>query len=121
MRRDYERLRAEAIAGDVQGWRWGRSVVERSGVAAWMRAWSDHARAEQEVSMNRQPTRPNPGNHTMLGACGTAAMTSLPLASFGAGSVPVDADAIVTLLAQLLRGVLDATSRAAGTGVGVSA
>lgn len=86
-----------------------------------MRAWSDYARAEQEVSVNRQATRPNPGNHTMLGACGAAAVTSLPLASFGVGSVPVDADAIVTLLAQLLRGVLDATSRATGSGAGVSA
>ena len=121
LRRAYERLRAAAIAGDVQGWRWGRSVLQRSGVAAWMRAWSDHARAEQEVSMNRQRNPPNPGNHTMLGAWGAAAGASLPVASFGAGTVPVDADAIVRLVAQLLRGVLDTTARAAATSVGVSA
>jgi len=57
----------------------------------------------------------------MLGAWGAAAGASLPIASCGAGSVPVDADAIVRLVAQLLRGVLDTTARAAATSVRVSA
>jgi len=121
LRRDYERLRAAAVAGGPRGWRWGRSVLQRAGVAGWMRAWSDHARAGQELSMN-VPSRAKRGQLTLLGERGAAAAGSrLPVAACGAGTLPVDADAIVTLLAQLVRGVLDATPGAGGPRLGVSA
>jgi hypothetical protein len=34
---DYERLRERALRGDAGGWRLGLAVVERRGVAAWLR------------------------------------------------------------------------------------
>jgi hypothetical protein len=35
----YEQLRRSALAGDPIGCRLGLAVLERRGVAAWMRAW----------------------------------------------------------------------------------
>jgi hypothetical protein len=34
---DYEQLRDRALRGDTGGWRLGLAVVERRGVAAWLR------------------------------------------------------------------------------------
>ena len=120
LRGDYERLRGDAVAGGAGGWRWGRSVLERAGIAAWMRVWSDHCRAGLELGVNRPPAHANRGP-TQLGAWGAATGSRLPAASCGAGALPVDADAIVRLLAQLVRGVLAASSRAGAPGMGVSA
>jgi hypothetical protein len=33
----YERLRARALCGDVDGWRLGLGVLQQRGVAAWLR------------------------------------------------------------------------------------
>ena len=33
----YERLRARALCGDVDGWRLGLAVLQQRGVAAWLR------------------------------------------------------------------------------------
>ncbi|MGB9113362.1 MAG: hypothetical protein WCF24_11635 [Acidimicrobiales bacterium] len=33
----YETLRARALCGDASGWRLGLAVLERQGVAAWLR------------------------------------------------------------------------------------
>ena len=33
----YERLRARALGGDVDGWRLGLGVLQQRGVAAWLR------------------------------------------------------------------------------------
>ncbi|MET0994397.1 MAG: hypothetical protein ABWY20_10070 [Mycobacterium sp.] len=33
----YERLRARALGGDVDGWRLGLAVVQQRGIAAWLR------------------------------------------------------------------------------------
>jgi hypothetical protein len=33
----YERLRARALTGDVDGWRLGLAVLQQRGVAAWLR------------------------------------------------------------------------------------
>jgi hypothetical protein len=33
----YERLRARALGGDVDGWRLGLGVVQQRGLAAWLR------------------------------------------------------------------------------------
>jgi hypothetical protein len=35
----YEQLRRRALDGEVQGWQLGLAVLERRGVAAWLRAW----------------------------------------------------------------------------------
>lgn len=35
----YEQLRQRALGGDATGWRLGLAVLERRGVAGWMRAW----------------------------------------------------------------------------------
>lgn len=121
LRRDYERLRGDAVAGGAGGWRWGRSVLERAGVAAWMRVWSDHSRAGLELGMNRPPAHANRGP-AQLGAWGAASSSSrLPVESRDAGALPIDADAIARLLAQLVRGFLDATLAPGAPGVGVSA
>lgn len=37
----YETLRADVVAGNGHGWRWGRAVLQRRGMAAWIRAWTD--------------------------------------------------------------------------------
>lgn len=33
----YERLRARALCGDVDGWRLGLAVLQQRGLAAWLR------------------------------------------------------------------------------------
>ncbi|GAT11294.1 hypothetical protein H7I77_29895 [Mycolicibacterium novocastrense] len=33
----YERLRAQALCGDTEGWRLGLGVLQQRGVAAWLR------------------------------------------------------------------------------------
>jgi hypothetical protein len=35
----YERLRADALDGAGQGWRWGRALLQRHGVAVWIDTW----------------------------------------------------------------------------------
>lgn len=35
----YEALRRQALGGEASGWRLGLAVLERQGVAAWLRAW----------------------------------------------------------------------------------
>ena len=56
MRSDYERLRRDALERGALGWRWGGSVLARAGVAAWIRAWSEHAAAgEEAIVTSRDP------------------------------------------------------------------
>jgi len=47
---DYEQLRADSLAGTGQGWRWAQVLLARSGLAAWIATWSEHAAA---ASMKR--------------------------------------------------------------------
>jgi hypothetical protein len=35
----YERLRRQALGGDTSGWRLGLALLQRRGVAAWVKAW----------------------------------------------------------------------------------
>jgi hypothetical protein len=35
----YEQLRRRVLDGEVQGWQLGLAVLQRRGVAAWLRAW----------------------------------------------------------------------------------
>lgn len=37
----YEQLRLDALAGSGHGWRWGRALLERQGLAAWIGAWDE--------------------------------------------------------------------------------
>jgi hypothetical protein len=39
----YEALRRRALVGEASGWRLGLAVLERQGVAAWLRAWQNIA------------------------------------------------------------------------------
>jgi hypothetical protein len=39
----YEALRSHALGGQAAGWRLGLAVLERQGVAAWLRAWESTA------------------------------------------------------------------------------
>ena len=39
----YENLRRHALVGEAAGWRLGLAVLERQGVAAWLRAWQNIA------------------------------------------------------------------------------
>jgi hypothetical protein len=40
MARDYETLRRAVVDGEVHSARLGRALIERSGMVAWMEAWS---------------------------------------------------------------------------------
>jgi len=51
LRADYERLREGALGGGAHGWRYGRALLARSGLPAWITTWSEHAAA----SMNPHP------------------------------------------------------------------
>lgn len=48
----YEQLRADASAGAGHGWRWGRALLERHGVAVWIDTW-------QQLP-SPAPVRPSP-------------------------------------------------------------
>jgi hypothetical protein len=39
----YEALRRQVLVGEASGWRFGLAVLERQGVAAWLRAWQSIA------------------------------------------------------------------------------
>jgi hypothetical protein len=41
----YEELRRRVLGGEPDGWRLGLAVLQRQGVAAWIRVWDDIARA----------------------------------------------------------------------------
>ena len=45
----YERLREDAVSAAGQGWRWGRALLQRRGVAAWMAAGSASEPAGERV------------------------------------------------------------------------
>jgi len=35
----YEQLRGDALAGAGHGWRWGRALLQRQGLAVWIGSW----------------------------------------------------------------------------------
>ena len=39
----YEQLRDDALAGTGHGWRWGRALLQRQGLAVWIGAWRELA------------------------------------------------------------------------------
>jgi hypothetical protein len=93
-------LRSDALEGGTLGWRWGGSVLARAGVAAWIRASSEYAAAGEEAIV----TSPATPQQSSMATFTTLGLTSRELAA-GEG------DAIVTLLALMLRGLLTGASR----------
>jgi len=72
----YEALRRRALVGEACGWRLGLAVLERQGVAAWLRAWQNIA-----------PT-PLPGSATDVVVAGdelVGALASMALACIAKG------------------------------------
>jgi hypothetical protein len=110
LRGDYERLRADALTGGAQGWRWGGSILARAGVAGWIRTWSLHAARHEGAIMNSIATMRAPALATPepLGRSSGAPVG----AAVGAAQQPGQAEAIVALLALMLRGLLNRASRA---------
>jgi hypothetical protein len=102
LRGDYERLRDDALAGGAMGWRWGRSLIARAGVAGWIRTWSEHAAATEEAIV-KSPATPYPSGMPTLERFGPAGSAS---GTGTAASAPRDREAIVALLALMLRGLL---------------
>ena len=98
----YERLRGDALAGGAHGWRWGRSLIARAGVAGWIRAWSEHTAANDEAIV-KSPATPRPSTILEAQQLGATSGTS---GSCTAVSAPRDREAIVALLALMLRGLL---------------
>jgi hypothetical protein len=47
----YETLRGRAIGGETSGWRLGLAIVQRRGVAAWLRA-------AEAITVAAAPSRP---------------------------------------------------------------
>jgi len=104
VRSDYERLRRDALERGALGWRWGGSVLARAGVAAWIRAWSEHAAAGEEAIVT-SPATPRRSSMATLAPPG-------PMSDAAAAG---EGDAIVALLALMLRGLLTGAPRAVAT------
>jgi hypothetical protein len=51
----YERLRARALCGDVEGWRLGLGVLQHRGVAGWLRVRTATAPARPAPSRSALP------------------------------------------------------------------
>lgn len=78
----YERLREDAVTAAGQGWRWGRALLERQGLAAWMAASCEQAAAparDRVVGRTRSAPEATTGDPlvaalaTMVLACADAA------------------------------------------------
>lgn len=69
----YEALRSHALGGQAAGWRLGLAVLERQGVATWLRAWESTAPA--------RVVRPSPdvslGGDELVGALATMALACI--------------------------------------------
>ena len=72
----YEQLRLDALAGAGQGWRWGRAVLERRGVAAWLATWRE---LEIDVRVPSPPattvaTSSSPGSEQLVAVLAAMAL-----------------------------------------------
>lgn len=72
----YEQLRRQALGGEPSGWRLGLALLERRGVAAWVRAWQTTVPAPPS-----QPSRPAVetavGGEEIVGVLATMALACL--------------------------------------------
>lgn len=78
----YETLRSDVVAGTGQGWRWGRALLQRQGMAAWIRAWTDLPTGVATVPVSPAPVAVAPGSEQLVAVL--AAMT-LAVTTAGGG------------------------------------
>lgn len=82
---DYEQLRADALTGGGRGWRWAQVLLARSGLAAWIATWSEHAAAA-----NMKGPAPTPRCQPVTAVADTkplvSVLTLMLLACIGADS-----------------------------------
>jgi hypothetical protein len=69
----YEALRRHALAGEASGWRLGLAVLERQGVAAWLRAWQSIA----PTPLPRPSTDVVVGGDELVGALASMALACI--------------------------------------------
>jgi hypothetical protein len=69
----YEVLRRHALVGAASGWRLGLAVLERQGVAAWLRAWQSIA----PTALARPATDVAVAGDELVGALATMALACL--------------------------------------------
>jgi hypothetical protein len=67
----YERLRACALAGEPDGHRFGLALLERRGVAAWVRAWQTSVPAPDPT---RPAVEPPTGTEQIVGVLAAMAL-----------------------------------------------
>lgn len=72
----YEQLRADALAGTGQGWRWGRAVLEHRGLACWLATWRE---LEIDVRVPSSPatavaTSSSPGSEQLVAVLAAMAL-----------------------------------------------
>jgi hypothetical protein len=69
----YESLRRHALGGEASGWRLGLAVVQRRGVAAWLRA----GRSIPPSSPARPPADVPPVGDELVGVLATMALACI--------------------------------------------
>jgi hypothetical protein len=74
----YEQLRERALAGDASGWRCGLAILQRRGVAAWLRAWQNLPASEPTGRPTRATVCPQPVPG--IAGCLVEALASMALA-----------------------------------------
>jgi len=77
----YEQLRRRALGGQPDGFRLGLAVLQRQGMAAWLRAWDDLGAVEPAP----RPRPPGAARTTMASDEVVAVLASMTLACAGAG------------------------------------
>jgi hypothetical protein len=74
----YEQLRGRVLGGQPDGFRLGLAVLQRQGMAAWLRAWDDLGTVETP------PKRPADAATTVVSDAVVAVLASMTLACAGA-------------------------------------
>lgn len=69
----YEALRRHALVGEASGWKLGLAVLERQGVAAWLRAWQSIA----PTPLARPSADVIVGGDELVGALATMALACI--------------------------------------------